>query len=104
MAGTTETKSYRSTGSVSKNGNNTQKEYLCMSHRESQYSEGGTVLLNGLNGLTGNLTEINPIENVWAILNEAVFTKPKSTNRQSLIERVRSQWDQIGKGHIFRLF
>lgn len=40
----------------------------------------------------GNSPDINPVENLWSILQNLVFEEPRPTNRTELIDRVLKTW------------
>jgi hypothetical protein len=43
----------------------------------------------------GNSPDLNPIEHLWSMLQEAVFTEPRPRNREELITRVQYKWRSI---------
>jgi transposase len=43
----------------------------------------------------GNSPDLNPVEHLWAILQESVFEEPRPSGRQALIERVQTAWSKI---------
>ena len=43
----------------------------------------------------GNSPDLNPIENVWALLQESVFEEPRPRSRESLIDRIREKWNSF---------
>jgi hypothetical protein len=49
----------------------------------------------GKNTWPGNSPDLNPIEHLWAILQDSVFEHPCPRNRQELIERVQPKWQSI---------
>ena len=51
----------------------------------------------------GNSPDLNPVENVWAWLQESVFEEPRPTDRQKLIERVQDCWNKISIDELRKL-
>ena len=49
----------------------------------------------GKNVWPGNSPDLNPIEHLWAVLQESVFDDPRPGNRQELILRVKERWNDI---------
>jgi hypothetical protein len=45
----------------------------------------------------GGSPDLNPIEHIWAILQDSVFRHPKPTNRRELIARVTETWHGISQ-------
>jgi transposase len=43
----------------------------------------------------GNSPDLNPIEHIWAVLQECVFEEPRPSCRQELITRVQEKWASI---------
>jgi transposase len=43
----------------------------------------------------GNSPDLNPIENLWSILKESIYTSPLPTTRDELIKRVQDVWRKI---------
>lgn len=43
----------------------------------------------------GNSPDLNPIENLWAILQKSVFREPKPHDLSSLIERIQKTWSSF---------
>ena len=43
----------------------------------------------------GNSPDLNPIENLWAILKDSVFIEPKPKTRKELIQRVLETWNSF---------
>lgn len=41
----------------------------------------------------GNSCDLNPIEHVWAILQDSVLVEPSPRNRAELIDRVNEAWN-----------
>jgi transposase len=49
----------------------------------------------GKNVWPGNSPDLNPIEHLWAVLQESVFDHPRPGNRQELIQRVTERWNNL---------
>ena len=43
----------------------------------------------------GNSPDLNPIEHIWATIQESVFIEPRPKNREELICMVQSAWKSI---------
>ena len=43
----------------------------------------------------GNLLDLNPIENIWSILQDSVFDNPWPKNREQLIARVQEKGNYL---------
>lgn len=51
----------------------------------------------------GNSPDINPIEHVWAILQNSLFKEPKPKSINDLISRVRKEWEKLPIGYLEKL-
>jgi transposase len=51
----------------------------------------------------GNSPDLNPVEHVWAVLQDSVFEKPIPTNRDSLIKRVLKTWNCLDVNFLRKL-
>lgn len=51
----------------------------------------------------GNSPDLNPIENLWPILQDSVFVAPRPRTRAELIERVNQTWSNISLELVHRL-
>lgn len=48
----------------------------------------------------GNSPDLNPVEHLWAKLQESVLIEPRPRNREQLIDRVQETWGQIGQDYL----
>jgi transposase len=51
----------------------------------------------------GNSPDLNPIEHVWAILQESIFVEPRPRSRLDLIARIQERWDDIRSSPLPRI-
>jgi hypothetical protein len=51
----------------------------------------------------GGSPDLNPVEHLWTILQESVFTPPRPTNREGLISRLQETWTLIPTDLLKRL-
>ena len=43
----------------------------------------------------GNSPDLNPIENVWGVLQDSVFEEPRPRTKEALIARVQEKWNSM---------
>src|SRR5277367_5865598 len=43
----------------------------------------------------GNSPDLNPIENLWSILQDSIFKEPHVRTKEELIKRVKHEWDNV---------
>ena len=51
----------------------------------------------------GNSPDLNPIEHLWARVQDSVLRQPRPRNREELIKRVRQEWNSITQNDIYKL-
>ena len=51
----------------------------------------------------GNSPDLNPIENLWPILQDSVHQEPRPTNLTELATRVNEVWEGIDSTHLSNL-
>ena len=52
----------------------------------------------------GNSPDLNPIENIWSVLQNSVLDPPAPKNRTELINRVTKAWDSISDTFLSNLY
>ena len=52
----------------------------------------------------GNSPDLNPIENLWSILQESVFIESRPKNRTELIARAKKTWSEISSSTLEKLY
>lgn len=45
----------------------------------------------------GNSPDLNPVEHIWARLQDSVLKPPRPRNREQLIRRVQQEWDAVNQ-------
>lgn len=48
----------------------------------------------------GNSPDLNPVEHIWAKLQESVMIEPRPRNREQLIDRVQVTWGQVTQDYL----
>jgi len=51
----------------------------------------------------GNSPDLNPIEHIWARLQDSVLKYPRPKNREQLILRVREEWESVTQTELWQL-
>jgi transposase len=51
----------------------------------------------------GNSPDLNPIEHLWAVIQESVFIEPRPKTRQELVSRIRQTWDSTTRAQTEKL-
>jgi hypothetical protein len=51
----------------------------------------------------GNSPDFNPIEHIWALLQDGIFRAPRPKNRTELIARVTQDWEELPQAMIASL-
>ena len=51
----------------------------------------------------GNSPDLNPIEHLWARLQESVLRPPRPKDRQQLIQRVQEEWEAVTQEELWTL-
>ena len=43
----------------------------------------------------GNSPDLNPIENIWSIMEDKVYCPPLATNKVTLIQKIKDAWAYV---------
>lgn len=43
----------------------------------------------------GNSPDINPVENLWSIMESKVYCPPLATNKDTLVKKIRDAWEYL---------